>query len=478
MRFRKSEGLNGSEQMLAELCERSFLKLWTYPNLFRKPGKELTDLLVVFGNDVIIFSAKACSYPDSGDADLDWSRWFRLSIADSAKQIAKAERSILSSPEKIFLDAKCLERLPIALPAADDMRVHRVCVALGALDRAEVETGIRGLKIKPMVLNDEERFTVGTIEKASGWVHGFDDVSLPLVLSELSTINDFIHYLNSKVALFVTAHFKYAASETDIVAYYLWHGRTFPAHDHDYFIEPGLWAKIEASKEFLAGREANKISQFWDGLTEYITDYYLKETLELGNEVSMSDYERAARILAGETRFHRRILSKAIVERREIARKNEIGAMLPSQQADVSYVLYVGRGDQGKDHEAYRKDRAQILQLRCAAAKAADPQKRFIVGIAMDASGVKGSSEDFVFIDTGEWTAEQIEKAQKVRTELGYFTERTAVLSRISEDEYPGSRRVVDVRKLADELSSLTVSESIELAGMLKEEWKPSDPEA
>ena len=96
----------------------------------------------------------------------------------------------------------------------------------------------------------------------------------------------------------------------------------------------------------------------------------------------------------------------------------------------------------------------------------------------MDASGVKGSSEDFVFIDTGEWTAEQIEKAQKVRTEAGYFKERTAVLSRISEDEYPGSRRVVDVRKLADELSSLTVSESIELAGMLKEEWKPSDPEA
>jgi len=121
VRFRKSEGLNASEKLLAELCEHSFLKLWTYPNLFRKPGKELTDLMVVFGNDVILFSAKACTYPNSGDPVIDWSRWFRSSIADSAKQIVKAEKSIQAAPDKVFLDAKCLEKLPIALPAAGDI---------------------------------------------------------------------------------------------------------------------------------------------------------------------------------------------------------------------------------------------------------------------------------------------------------------------------------------------------------------------
>jgi hypothetical protein len=60
MRFKRSDGLTASEQLLAQICDRSFLKLWTYPNLFKKPGKELTDLLVVFGNDVIIFSDKSC----------------------------------------------------------------------------------------------------------------------------------------------------------------------------------------------------------------------------------------------------------------------------------------------------------------------------------------------------------------------------------------------------------------------------------
>jgi hypothetical protein len=153
VRFRKSVGLNASERLLAELCEQSFLKLWTYPNLFRKPGKDLVDLLVVFGNDVIIFSAKACSYPNSGNVAVDWSRWFRSSIAESAKQIAKAENSIQRSSDKVFLDAKCLERLPIALPAAGDMRAHRICVALGALDRAEAETGVNA--VLPPLSEDE-----------------------------------------------------------------------------------------------------------------------------------------------------------------------------------------------------------------------------------------------------------------------------------------------------------------------------------
>ena len=476
MRFKRSEGLTSSEKVLAELCDKSFLKLWTYPNLFRKPGKELTDLLVVFGNDVIIFSDKSCGYPDTGDPDLDWSRWYRSSIADSIKQIAKAERWIRSSPDRVFLDARCAEKLPIDLPNATDMRVHRICIALGALDRAEAETGTRALKVEPAVLNDAVRFTVGTTNKAAGWVHVFDDSSLTTILSELSTIKDFIHYLDSKVALTQTGNFKFADAETDMLAYYLWNGRTFPAEQGDYRLEPDLWKQVEASQEFLAARTENKVSQFWDGLIEYINDHYLNETLEFGNDLHMSEHERVVRILAGETRFFRRVLSKAILERAEIARRQAISTLLPSEQSDVAYVLYIGRGDQGKDHAAYRAERAKQLQLRCVAAKAVYPERRFIVGMAMDAREVRGSSEDFVCIDTAGWTAEEIQNAQKLRAELGYFKEGSATLSRLSEDEYPGSRRAVDIPRLADELSGLTLAESLELAAMLKLRWARPDP--
>ncbi|UWU66097.1 hypothetical protein [Bradyrhizobium sp. NC92] len=475
MRFKRSEGLTPSEKLLAELCDKSFLKLWTYPNLFKKPGKELTDLLVVFGNDVIIFSDKSCGYPDTGDVDLDWKRWYRKSIADSAHQIAQAERWIRTCPDRVFLDVKCTEKLPIDLPDASEMRVHRVCVALGALDRAEAETGTRALKIEPAVLNDSVRFTVGTTDMAAGWVHVFDDTSLTIALSELSTITDFIHYLDSKVALMQSGNFKFADAETDILAYYLWNGRTVPAEEGDYRLEPDLWTQVESSEQFLAGREENKVSQFWDGLIEYINGHYLSETLEFGNEMTMSEHERTVRILAGETRFYRRVLSKVILQRREAARKQAISTLLPSEQNDVSYVLYVGQGDQGGDHAAYRTERAEDLQLRCVAAKAANPEKRFVIGIAMDAAGVKGSSEDFVFMDTAAWTAEEIQNAQKMRAELGYFKEGTAVMSRLSEDEYPRSRPAIDVPKLANELSGLTVSESLELAAMLKDRWRGPD---
>lgn len=60
--FEKARGLTASEKVLADLCGKSFLSLWSYPNLYRKSGKELTDLLVVFGDDVIPFADKSCAF--------------------------------------------------------------------------------------------------------------------------------------------------------------------------------------------------------------------------------------------------------------------------------------------------------------------------------------------------------------------------------------------------------------------------------
>jgi hypothetical protein len=129
MRFEWSEGITPSVKLLAELRDRSFLRLWSYPNLFEKPNKELTDLFVVFGKDVINFADKSCGYPNSGKSGQDWSRWYRSSITDSVHQINQAERWIRSYPDKIFLDKKCAVRWPLFLPGVTNVRVHRICVA-------------------------------------------------------------------------------------------------------------------------------------------------------------------------------------------------------------------------------------------------------------------------------------------------------------------------------------------------------------
>ena len=77
MAIEKSKGTTESERLLADLCEKTFLGFWSYPNLFRDQGggKEICDLVVIFGNHIILFSDKSCEYPDTGNTQHDWARW-------------------------------------------------------------------------------------------------------------------------------------------------------------------------------------------------------------------------------------------------------------------------------------------------------------------------------------------------------------------------------------------------------------------
>ena len=119
----RGSGFTESEQYLSELADRTFLRLWTYPNTFmnRKlssvgSGKEICDLLVVCGDDVIIFSDKSISWLNSSDLNTSWSRWYRKAISSSIRQIVGAERWLTMHPDRVFLDQACTERLPIELP--------------------------------------------------------------------------------------------------------------------------------------------------------------------------------------------------------------------------------------------------------------------------------------------------------------------------------------------------------------------------
>ena len=83
----KSAGITASEKYLAQLCEKSFLSLWSYPNLYtdegrkngKGSGKELCDLLVVFSEHVIIFSDKDIDFKNTGNLPIDWRRWAKKS---------------------------------------------------------------------------------------------------------------------------------------------------------------------------------------------------------------------------------------------------------------------------------------------------------------------------------------------------------------------------------------------------------------
>lgn len=437
MRFRKSGGLTASETVLANMCERSFLRLWTYPNLFKEPGKELIDLMVVFGNDVLLFSDKSCAYPQTENAALNWQRWFSRAVGKSAHQVAQAERWLRKYPDRVFLDAKASERLPITLPSPADMRIHRICVATGAAEKCRQATGQPMLGIDLTVTDDGTPLRIGTVSKASDFLHVFDADAMALMLAELDTINDMVGYLNAKAALATGGHFKGARAESDLLAFYLHHNRSFPHREDDFVLEPNLWAHVEAQEAFREGRRLNNTHRTWDRLIEIVTQRYIAEELEFGNELTMDDYERGVRIMAGESRFHRRILSQLIEERALRAQGVWVPSLLPSTRDDVLYVLLVGPGAPRDGYEDYRVRRSQELTLRCYAAKAARPAVRYFVGIGLDGAGRQGGSQDLLYMDTSGWTEELMARANGIRADLGYFVEGAMNERNMVADEYP-----------------------------------------
>jgi hypothetical protein len=85
-------GVTPAERYLAKLCKRSFLSLWSYPSVYRDQnrsnggdGKEVCDLLVVFENHVIIFSDKDCKFGNKKSLEVEWSRWYKKAVLDSAR---------------------------------------------------------------------------------------------------------------------------------------------------------------------------------------------------------------------------------------------------------------------------------------------------------------------------------------------------------------------------------------------------------
>src|SRR5258708_2519149 len=178
-----------SEKYLTALCKRSFLSLWSFPNLYtdegrrknKGAGRELCDLLVVFGNDLLIFSDKHCAYKDTGNVEIDWPRWYRRAARASFNQIYGAESWLARFPDHIFLDSECTNPLPIALPKLEAQRIHRLAVTRGSLEACKAFFG--GKSLASLRISSDPAagtagyipFTAGIGEPGRPFVHVLDE---------------------------------------------------------------------------------------------------------------------------------------------------------------------------------------------------------------------------------------------------------------------------------------------------------------
>ncbi|MEO8403003.1 MAG: hypothetical protein ABI480_00350 [Chitinophagaceae bacterium] len=129
----KSQGFSSSEKLVSDLCDKTFLKLWSYPNVYKSDGKELCDLLAVFENHIFLFfvrESKKFENPEK-DVTVQWERWKKEAIQKQLITLTGAEKYINSSSDEIYLDQKNTIPLPIQI-AKNNVVIHRIIIALGA----------------------------------------------------------------------------------------------------------------------------------------------------------------------------------------------------------------------------------------------------------------------------------------------------------------------------------------------------------
>lgn len=454
-----NDGVNLSERYLGGLCRSTFLSLWSYQGIFRDQGrgKEICDLLVVFGNHILIFSDKSCKFPNSGNLRTDWKRWFKKAIAKSADQIWGAERWIKKYPDRVFLDPECTRRLPIDLPPVQEMRIHRIAVAHGAAVRCRRYIGGRGsLMIDTSLVGndhylvDEEYnpFTVGILDASKGYVHVLDDVSLDIVLKTLDTVSDFVTYLEKKEAL-IKDYPLFAAGEEDLLGHYVQNMN--PDDEYDFVapdkgitiaIPEGFWDNFFVSPERKVMIKANEISYGWDALIEKLNSHIAANTHHFSNHPGdINANERIVRFMAAESRTQRRKLAKEFYTLQLTTPRTHKAAWvhIPHNTRSPFYVFVVLPELDFVDYEDYRQVRRELLMVYCRVTKAKCPNALDIVGIATESGLNEYSSEDVVYFDARNWCEEDQTSAEQLGQKLELF--KNSRIIEVSEKTYPDRPR-------------------------------------
>lgn len=454
----KSDGVTPAERYLGSLCEKTFLSLWSYPSVYRDQrvgpktdGKEVCDLLVVFENDIIIFSDKHCIYPNSPIRMRNWSRWFKRAVKAGAEQVWGAERWIRTFPDRLFLDRQCTQRFPYELPA--NPRVHlivvahgisRACIdALGGSGSLMLQTDLRGLS------EHTRPFTLGDLAPAKSFVHVLDDTSLAVLMQTLDTIADFVAYLRKKEALFRGKRPLMAAGEEELLAWYLKHVNASGEHDFTFppevdgaiALAEGGWIEFQTNPQRRAQIEHDRASYMWDELIETFNKHALNGTQYRVSEGGIKASERVLRFCAREPRTRRRLLAGALQEMLRITSPNQVRRrlMLPSRPGDPHFVFLLFPYEKNLSYDENRDARGAYLEACLLAAKVKCPEAEHIVGIATE-SGLNTlpRSEDALYLDAREWTPEMQENAEAVRAEFELFVTPDMKYEQVKE--YPTTR--------------------------------------
>lgn len=453
----KSNGVTPTERLLAQLCDNTFLKLWSYPNPYRDDGDELCDLIVVFGNEVLIFFDRENRKFDNEPQDIAvaWKRWKKTVIEKQIATAHGAERYIRMN-RSIYLDAKGTQLFPIKFDP-ERARFHKIVVAHGvkeACKRHSPKNALGSLAISYESIESVELVQPFFLKlDRNNPVHVLDTENLEIVLNELDTIFDFTGYLNAKVEAIQRYKFVSYSGEEDLVAHYLLNfdhktKRHMIGTRHNVdalIIGEGEWVNFEQSELYARRKKANESSYLWDRLLQ-ITSHNALEG-KLGGNSKPFEGKSAIHYMAKEPRFSRRGLADHILH--SIQAFPDTAApivrnvsLMPSFYEGTVFVFLQLKA-QGLSHsfQEYRDARIGMLEIACAAAKLRSPKIQRVIGIATDAPKFAGksNSEDMILMEFNDWNAKRKAHYQEANKLFKFFATPQMQLTKETIFEFPSN---------------------------------------
>ena len=447
----KSEGVTPTERLLADLCEKFFLKLWSYPNPVKDDKKELCDLLAVFENHVFIFFDRESGALSKENKDplIKWRRWKKEAIDAQTRTAHGAERYIKNGRD-IYLDTELSVFFPFDIDL-QSMVVHKIIIAHGAKEACEnfSDKNVYGsLGMFYVSGTPDLPFPFMVHMGKENPVHVFDSHNLPIIFSELDTFYDFTAYLDAKVEAIKKYDMLCYCGEEDLLAHYF---LNFDEKRNKHFIGTsekninavmigeGEWKDFIELEVYKRKKQADKVSYHWDRLLQITCQNTLDGTI--GGSSPLRG-RSAIHEMAKEPRFRRRALSERMIQsiRNFPESQNRIMrnlSFMTSFYKDKGYVFLKLKVDGITDYDnEYRPKRRAMLEVACGAAKNKFDHLKTVVGIAIDAPKyAETNSEDFILLDCSNWTDEERDHYVKANEGLGFF--KTGAIEKRTVTEFP-----------------------------------------
>lgn len=385
MKIEKSKGLTVGERKVAQICERSCLSLWSYPNLFYSPNKELCDVLIVFDDIVFIISEKTSEFnPQKRGITTEWRRFKKHIIDKSDRQLNGAEKWLKQFPDKVFMDSACTKSFPI--PISKNSKFIKISVVNGLNKINELRDNAESLGIE--LPSDMQFFEMQT----DNFIHLLDEYTFPIVFGELDTAPDLISYFLQKENLIKSHKIPFLPPESDLLVMFLSNldintGKhclipDFEKYDTIFIDNPeDPYKDFFTRPEVKRYRQANEKSYLWDSLIET----YNKALMDgrIIPSTNFSDMEKIVKIMSKENRYFRRILSEKILTMYQnfvpLLERRVLCMQSPSNK-ELAYMCLILQKYQKETQEQFEKKSYVLLDAYSKLLKNKFPHYKQIIG--------------------------------------------------------------------------------------------------